>query len=48
MFKLFDTEDEDRFTWQSVGDVVDGRKNLGEDAGVCLSPVSVYHERRIG
>ena len=37
MFKLFDTEDEDRFTWQSVGDVVDGRKNLGEEM-----PVFVY------
>lgn len=37
MFKLFDAENEDRFTWQSIGDVVDGRKNLGEEM-----PVFVY------
>lgn len=37
MFKLFDTEDENRFTWQSIGDVVDGRRNLGEEM-----PVFVY------
>lgn len=37
MFQLFDPEDENRFTWDSIGDVVDGRRNLGEDM-----PVYVY------
>ncbi len=37
MFKLFDTEDENKFTWESVGNIVDGRSNLGEDM-----PVYVY------
>ncbi len=37
MFELFDNENENRFTWESVGDVIDGRKNLGEDM-----PVYVY------
>lgn len=37
MFQLFDVEDENRFTWNSIGDVVDGRRNLGEDM-----PVYVY------
>ena len=37
MFKLFDPEDENRFTWDSIGDVVDGRRNLGEGM-----PVYVY------
>lgn len=37
MFKLFDPEDENKFTWDSIGDVVDGRRNLGEEM-----PVYVY------
>lgn len=37
MFKLFDTEDENKFTWEAIGDLVDGRRNLGEDM-----PVYVY------
>ncbi len=37
MFKLFNTEDENKFTWESIGDVVDGRQHLGENM-----PVYVY------
>ena len=37
MFNLFPTEDENKFTWDSIGDVVDGRKNLGD-----TMPVFVY------
>ena len=37
MFKLFNEEDENKFTWDSIGDVIDGRKNLGEEM-----PVYVY------
>ncbi len=37
MFRLFNVEDENKFTWDSIGDVKDGRKNLGEDM-----PVFVY------
>lgn len=37
MFKLFDVEDENRFTWESVGNILDGRANLGENM-----PVYVY------
>lgn len=37
MFKLFNLEDENKFTWKSIGDIIDGRKNLGEDM-----PVYVY------
>ena len=37
MFQLFSEQDENRFTWDSIGDVVDGRRNLGEDM-----PVFVY------
>ena len=37
MFNLFPTEDENKFTWESIGDVIDGRRNLGEDM-----PVFVY------
>ncbi len=37
MFKLFDTEDENCFTWESVGNILDGRTNLGENM-----PVYVY------
>lgn len=37
MFKLFDPSDENKFTWESIGDVIEGRKNLGEDM-----PVFVY------
>ena len=34
MFRLFDAEDENKFTWESIGDVIDGRKNLGEEMPV--------------
>lgn len=37
MFKLFDIEDENKFTWDSIGNIVDGRRNLGENM-----PVYVY------
>ncbi|MGO5051013.1 hypothetical protein ACTQ6A_00635 [Lachnospiraceae bacterium LCP25S3_G4] len=36
MFKLFNKE-ENKFTWESIGDVMDGRTNLGENM-----PVYVY------
>lgn len=36
-FMKTDTEKEDRFGWNSIGDVAKGRKNLGEDM-----PVLVY------
>lgn len=36
MFQLFDQEDENKFTWNSVGDVVDGRRNLGEEIPVFM------------
>ncbi len=37
MFKLFDMEDENKFSWNSLGDIEKGRKNLGTDI-----PVFVY------
>ncbi|MEG0361827.1 MAG: V4R domain-containing protein [Longicatena sp.] len=37
MFKLFNGEDENKFTWESIGDVIGGRRNLGENM-----PVYVY------
>ena len=37
MFQLFHEEDENQFTWDSIGDVIDGRRNLGEEM-----PVYVY------
>lgn len=37
MFELFDKSNENKFTWDSIGDVIDGRKNLGESM-----PVFVY------
>ncbi len=37
MFSPFDKENENKFTWDRVGDIVDGRKNLGEEM-----PVFVY------
>lgn len=37
MFNLFPEEDENKFTWDSIGDVIDGRQNLGESM-----PVFVY------
>lgn len=37
MFNLFDEEDEGRFTWDSIGDIADGRMHLGENM-----PVFVY------
>ena len=37
MFRLVQETDENKFTWNSIGDVIDGRKNLGEDM-----PVFIY------
>lgn len=37
MFKLFDMEEENKFSWDSIGSISEGRKNLGEDM-----PVLVY------
>lgn len=37
MFNPFSKQDENRFTWNSIGDVIDGRQNLGEEM-----PVYVY------
>lgn len=37
MFKLVDENVENKFTWDSIGVIEDGRKNLGEDM-----PVFVY------
>lgn len=37
MFNLFENIDENKFTWDSIGDVMEGRRNLGEDM-----PVFVY------
>ncbi len=37
MFELFKEENESRFSWDSIGDVKDGRCNLGEEM-----PVYVY------
>lgn len=37
MFELFDQENDGRFTWDSIGDVINGRQNLGEEM-----PVFVY------
>lgn len=37
MFHLFPAEDENKFTWESIGNVIDGRHNLGESM-----PVFVY------
>lgn len=37
MFNLFPQEDENKFTWDSIGDVIDGKQNLGEEM-----PVFVY------
>ena len=37
MFKLFNTEEENMFTWNSIGNVMEGRQNLGEDM-----PVYIY------
>lgn len=37
MFQLFGSEDENKFTWDSIGNIVDGRTNLGEEM-----PVFVY------
>ena len=37
MFNLFSEQDENKFTWESIGDVIDGRRNLGENM-----PVFVY------
>ncbi len=37
MFNLFEGIDESKFTWESVGDIVDGRRNLGQEM-----PVYVY------
>lgn len=37
MFKLFDDEEINKFTWDSIGNVEEGRVNLGQDM-----PVFVY------
>lgn len=37
MFNPYPSQDENRFTWNSIGDVIDGRQNLGEEM-----PVYVY------
>lgn len=37
MFQLLNEQEENKFTWDSIGDVVEGRRNLGEDM-----PVFVY------
>lgn len=37
MFELFDKKDANKFTWESIGDIVGERKILGEDM-----PVYVY------
>lgn len=37
MFELFEHSAEERFTWESIGNIIDGRRNLGEDM-----PVYVY------
>lgn len=37
MFELIRKEDESKFTWDSIGDITDGRRNLGEEM-----PVLVY------
>ncbi|MEG0839828.1 MAG: V4R domain-containing protein [Hydrogenoanaerobacterium sp.] len=37
MFKMFDTEEDNKFSWGSIGDVSEGRRNLGTDM-----PVFVY------
>ncbi len=43
MFRLFDAEDENKFTWESIGDVIDGRKNLGRrNACICIPTISIY------
>ncbi len=37
MFKLFNELEDNKFTWESIGDLVEGRRNLGKDM-----PVFVY------
>ncbi|MEG1686419.1 MAG: 4-vinyl reductase, partial [Angelakisella sp.] len=37
MLQLFDNEEENKFSWGSIGDVNEGRSNLGSDM-----PVFVY------
>ncbi len=37
MFKLFDETDENQFSWESIGDITEGRRNLGLEM-----PVFVY------
>ena len=37
MFKLFDMNEKNKFSWDSIGSISNGRKNLGEDM-----PVLVY------
>ncbi|MEG2440804.1 MAG: V4R domain-containing protein, partial [Acetivibrio sp.] len=37
MLNIFSQEDENKFSWDSIGDVVEGRRNLGEDM-----PVFIY------
>ena len=37
MFNIFEELDENKFSWDSIGDVINGRKNLGEEM-----PIFVY------
>ena len=37
MFNIFEEFDENKFSWDSIGNVIDGRKNLGEEM-----PVFIY------
>lgn len=37
MFELFKKDDEEKFTWADIGDIEDGRRNLGKNM-----PVFVY------
>ncbi|MEG1999839.1 MAG: V4R domain-containing protein [Evtepia sp.] len=37
MFNLFEYHDENKFSWEDIGDIREGRHNLGEEM-----PVSVY------
>ncbi len=37
MFKLYENEEDDKFSWESIGDISNGRRNLGE-----VMPVYLY------
>lgn len=36
MFKLFDMEEENKFSWESIGDIEKGRKNMGANMPVFM------------